>query len=594
MIILELQLTHFGKFHGKTIKLRPDVNIIEGKNEAGKSTIHTFIRGMLFGIEKRRGKSDLYSQYEPWDNMGGYGGSMRFEQDGHTYRLERSFLKTNRYVHLIDEDKGQELKPAEDHLKRILGGITESGYVNTVSIGQMKGATDSGLQEELKNHMANLGLAKSVEIDLTAAQEALLKERKSFEKKLNPAAEEEKKQAVSELFQINQDLERLAAQEAALQKQYDAGKEQEFKQYASEQEQKAQIEKELENLEQEQNRLTHEKERWENEKAGFAGKIGKRFEHITDEDIEKGITLDIWKTTVLKCVAFGIALLLAAQVFVVDYVRIRFGKEAWFSSSLYWGIGFITAAVIVLLFSLYLASKHKKRVGYYRLLVDKHMRLKESVGALTAIDAKRMELTTRLAQANESDYFTLHEENEKLDKDIMRLEWEQEQMLKRYEEVSQKLDCAEELCRKNAEYQTEIKAIRLALETMYRVAGEIQDTFGDEMNVQASKYLEQITDGAYDAIVFDEDFHISLNTKERLIPLEQVSRGTIEQVYLCIRLAAADLLWKEISMPLLLDDTFAFYDDARTLQAIRLLKSVNHQVIIMTCQSREKKLLNAT
>ena len=44
------------------------INIIYGKNEAGKSTLHTFIRGMLFGIERGRGraaKNDLYTKYEP-------------------------------------------------------------------------------------------------------------------------------------------------------------------------------------------------------------------------------------------------------------------------------------------------------------------------------------------------------------------------------------------------------------------------------------------------------------------------------------------------------------------------------------------------
>ena len=52
MKLLELHIDGFGKFHDRTISLNDGINIIYGKNEAGKSTLHTFIRGMLFGIDE--------------------------------------------------------------------------------------------------------------------------------------------------------------------------------------------------------------------------------------------------------------------------------------------------------------------------------------------------------------------------------------------------------------------------------------------------------------------------------------------------------------------------------------------------------------
>lgn len=52
MRLLELHIDGFGKFHDRTISFNDGINIIYGKNEAGKSTLHTFIRGMLFGIER--------------------------------------------------------------------------------------------------------------------------------------------------------------------------------------------------------------------------------------------------------------------------------------------------------------------------------------------------------------------------------------------------------------------------------------------------------------------------------------------------------------------------------------------------------------
>ena len=88
MIIKDLQLTNFGKFNHKSMSLEPGLNIIYGENEAGKTTFHTFIRGMLFGIEKQRGKAsskDTYSKYEPWDNPSNYQGMMRIESNGVDY-----------------------------------------------------------------------------------------------------------------------------------------------------------------------------------------------------------------------------------------------------------------------------------------------------------------------------------------------------------------------------------------------------------------------------------------------------------------------------------------------------------------------------
>ena len=71
MRILELEMKNFGKFSDQTIHFHPGVNIISGENEMGKTTIHSFIRGMLFGITAQRGRAsgkDEYALREPWEN----------------------------------------------------------------------------------------------------------------------------------------------------------------------------------------------------------------------------------------------------------------------------------------------------------------------------------------------------------------------------------------------------------------------------------------------------------------------------------------------------------------------------------------------
>lgn len=51
--ITRLELVGFGKFRERTIDLTSGLNLIEGPNEAGKSTIQSFITGMFYGFSSR-------------------------------------------------------------------------------------------------------------------------------------------------------------------------------------------------------------------------------------------------------------------------------------------------------------------------------------------------------------------------------------------------------------------------------------------------------------------------------------------------------------------------------------------------------------
>ena len=65
------------------------------------------------------------------------------------------------------------------------------------------------------------------------------------------------------------------------------------------------------------------------------------------------------------------------------------------------------------------------------------------------------------------------------------------------------------------------------------------------------------------------------------------SDGTIDQLYLALRLAVAEELTPHA--PLVLDDALVRFDDKRLAAAMEILKeeATNKQVILFTCQSRE-------
>ena len=71
-----------------------------------------------------------------------------------------------------------------------------------------------------------------------------------------------------------------------------------------------------------------------------------------------------------------------------------------------------------------------------------------------------------------------------------------------------------------------------------------------------------------------------------------LSAGAADQLYLAVRLAIAELVLPEDkSVPLVLDDALANFDDERCKAALRYLKELSktRQILLFTCHSREGK-----
>ena len=93
--------------------------------------------------------------------------------------------------------------------------------------------------------------------------------------------------------------------------------------------------------------------------------------------------------------------------------------------------------------------------------------------------------------------------------------------------------------------ETEIEALNLALETIGKLSGNMSRHLGGSLRKRTSEILGEITGGKYREVLLDEEFHISVNTQERVVPLERLSRGTLEQIYFSLRMAAGELFCEE-------------------------------------------------
>ena len=601
MRLLELHIDGFGKFHDRTISFNDGINIIYGKNEAGKSTLHTFIRGMLFGIERGRGraaKNDLYTKYEPWENSGTYEGWLRLEKDGTIYRIERRFRKENKSLKIINETKGLEEEATPAFVSSLLDGLTETMYNNTISIGQLKSATEDGMVTELKNYIANMNTTGNISLNITKATAFLRNQKRSLEAGLIPEASREFTSLLAEIRNVEAEI---------------AGPEYE-NQLAAYQNMRTQVKGLIDNTQTQKKDLD---EKLANGKKvlsdnGFtdrasvdamssdAERLYSEYNTLNGECNKKSRKVLSGLTAVLEVAGLGAAATLG-YFNLTAYLPVC-GAAA-------------TAAVIFFIISLFIRQKDKE---YHRLfdntsselgaLLARHLGdsavSEDAMNAFRARMGEFSKLCDMVAQSEAEirkfleDLSNLQTKqagcSEMIEKQ-QRTQWELEKKLEHLSNCKNKAKALKRTLAENDRIHDEIVAIDLAQETMTDLSSSIRDSFGLYLNKEASQYITGITGGIYDSMSIDENLNVFLNTKTKLVPLENVSSGTMDQVYLALRLAAAKLLQGSGSgFPLIFDDSFTQYDDERLKTALEWLASAyGGQIIIFTCHRREAQMLRA-
>ena len=543
MKITELYLKNFGKFHEKHFYIRDGVQIIYGENEFGKSTIHAFVRAMLFGLERGRGRAagkDAFSRYEPWENPGSYAGVMRFCCGGRAFRLERSFGRLERRVSLVCEDDGEELSVEHGDLDMLLGGLTAASFDSTVSIGQLQASPGQELSETLKNYAANYYETGGGEIDLNSALQTLRDRRKETERCLREAEadrEGERSRLIQECRYLERDMESLRS---------------EFE------------DKRRQAAEAERTGSRRAQEKPEKE-TGAVSKEGQR-----------GVSVPPGR-------------LLAAGA----------GGAAAGALGLVWSqflsgmTGFSGAAPMALIGGLILA------VGIIFLAAGVRSYVKERREEERSDDGRAAgaENTRKGEREEEADDSRDIQQEENGNSELDRLRWEMDRIRSEWKEKQVRRDNLKEQAdeiepgaeEKSLEFRK--KALQLAEEKMKGAAESLGRQTSGRLNRRASEIFSELTGGRYRGVSVGEKMEITVWDGERNIRADRLSRGTLEQIYFSVRMAAAELLLEE-PMPVLLDDTFAFYDEKRLESVLKWLSSQKRQVIIFTCHKREQEILD--
>ncbi len=201
-------MKHFGKFTDKKLEFGDGLNVITGDNEAGKSTLHAFIRGMLFGIDKgrgRAGKADVYGHYLPWDTPGAYQGSLDLEHNGHNIRISRVFLQNAKSCTVTDLDSGEIYDWGEAGITALIGELTPNAFDNTVSCAQQQLKSKSDFGSYIRSYIANMADSRDSQVDVTAALENLDEKAKTISREIKSANEESAREELDSLLEDEKD-----------------------------------------------------------------------------------------------------------------------------------------------------------------------------------------------------------------------------------------------------------------------------------------------------------------------------------------------------------------------------------------------------
>ena len=535
MQIKEAKIFQFGKLQNKKISFEPGMNVIYGKNEAGKSTLHSFLCAILFGMEKGRGRSsvtDTYSQYEPWHAPSFYAGALKFTVGQQKFYLERNFYSKEKSDYLRNELDGEELSVGFGDLTMLLGGVSKESYASTYDITQAGAATGNQMVKILAEYLAQASDGSDSGVTVAEAVASLNARKRELQQEQRRADEE--REARLRALQLEKNLleQECEGIRASIEK-YEA-MQREFGTGSS-----------IENI----SRNSRENQEYEAYHADDESRVQAKYHEQTDSTKKTGY--------ILSFVIIFIAILL-------------FGFKVYITPTIFW-TGELAALAIALFSAIrqYKKNQNRAKLQTASMQAEQLRELREQ----EAMDAQ-MQQKKRLADQMLTEW-----------KDSL---WEKENRLFNLKEEITRQSMQGGAERQRAE---DIQALELAAQEITRISKSFYEDMQDELNAEISRYVSLFTAGAYDSVRLDEQGQLQILTEGREVRPELLSRGTLEQMYLALRLAVGKVVTKEEPLPILLDEAFAMYDEDRLAQTLQTLSTLQNQIFLFTCQKREVEML---
>lgn len=615
MKINKIKINNFGNLSDKNIEFKK-FNIIYGKNESGKSTLQSYIVSALYGIQKTKNGKAMsdFDKYEPW-NGGEFSGIINYALDnGDEYNVFRNF-KNNKVEltdatgkdvsgnYSIDKKLGNNFFTEQVNLDRSL--------VETTAFAEQKGIEISqDSQNVLIQKIANLAESGDEDVSYKKAESNIKKmitekvgtnqtsERPINIVKKNIDLYENKIREIESITSKKFELE-TARNEIAEQLNEEKNNENQFEKikeavdYNNKEEAKIKpYEDMLVKKQAELKKVSSKVKTTKSEKKvecnaenkeTKSGKLPIIIALVLLAASIVGIVLSIGKNDTATRIC-GAATLVMTAVTAFLAVKTRQGKEVIKTKNEEDEIEDAEENDNNLLINQIkneIAELEETINSMKKKLVEDNNKNKEWIIKEYGKECEvffNKDIDTYVKN-NKNNIRNLELDLHKKELELQNIEPQLEKLAEYEERLAVEKEAYEELLEKKRIYDMTLELLRDSYE-------EMKANITPEYNKKVSKMIEIFSDGKYKNVSITDGINVELENGQR-VEANKLSVGTIEQIYLALRLSIINELSEE-SFPIILDEPFAYSDNNRLSDMMQFLAKVENQVIVLTCTEREK------
>ena len=646
MKINKLKINSYGKLKEKEINFQDGINLIYGQNEAGKSTLIKFITNSFYGVSKNKKGKEVsdFDKYKPWSGEE-FSGKLEYELDNkEKYEIYRDFSKKNPKIFNenmediskefnIDKNKGNEFFYEQTK-------IDEDLFLSTLAINQSEVKLENQAQNFLIQKIANLAQTGDDSISFKRVIDRINR------RQLDEIGTERSREKPINIVARN--LQELTNEKENLEK---------YKNFKYEFEDKENdLNDEILNLENENNflreiKLQNENEKKENEKIKIKENIEKENlekinllnnkinelkinnKNILEKYLEKNsknknnkINKNKIKNKLIK--KLNIIFILLIIINILQFIIIKNNIFKYI---------FLLTVPTFLIFYIFLINKEKNKIKNNEKIeknkfneinlklmnlenekkliennqknnIDELNKIKNEFNLKNNLEKEKIKnkYLNKIEKNKINNFINLNNleninfEIEKNQKNLNNKKIELHTLNLDKKNIEPQLDnlskIEEELVNNNNKMSTLQNlniSMNLAKEVLNEAYEKMKNSVTPKFTENLSNNISNITNGKYDKVMFNESegLIVALENGD-YVPVNRFSIGTIDQLYLSLRLSMINELSDE-SVPIFLDEAFAFYDDDRLENILEYLntKFSDRQIIIFTCTNREKNIL---
>ena len=585
-----LKVNGFGKIENKEIEFGKKINVIYGENEAGKTTLLKCILSMLYGVSSNKNGKDISEkeQYKPWKNAE-FSGKMKYELDnGEKIEVFRDFSKRNpKITNEFSEDITNTF-----NIDKHMGNnffyeqtkIDKDMLLITGLVEQKESVLEDKEQNLLTQKIANILTSGEENISYKKAIEKLNKEL--VEKIGNDRTTGRPINIINEKIEkLKENINKINDEE---EKVSDLKQEKEL------------VKKQIEKIENELIDLRKVKdiklqENVEKEKLGVKKELLKEYDEkleklneqvkAKDKDVQKSLNIILSVIfIVLSAITFYInklAGLLAFGIFIAIYLPVILIRKNSKNQE-----EKLKQKEIKNLRKSKLEKETEIEETEKTICDNVNREMIENVNntGLRTLDLKTVE--NRIAQEEQNL------SNSKIHLNTIEIEEKRiGQDLEKKVEIEEAL---EKTLEEKNDLETEERRIKFAKEMLEQAYIKMKNEITPKFTSNLSKIASKISNNKYSNIKFNDNDGLTVELENgEYVKCDRLSTGTIEQLYLALRLSAFEEITEE-KIPIILDEAFAYYDNIRLENILSYLNNyyTDNQILIFTCTDREKQILD--